>query len=112
MVAGHLTPDVARQAVWLARLAPYRQAEAILAEIGQATLPTTSIWQRVQAAGGQFTALEAAERARTMDLPEKWAPPSRMEKSDQRLGVAMNGFMVHLRDKGWKEIKLDALIAR
>lgn len=109
VVAGHLTPDVARQAVWLAGLVPYRQAEAILAEIGQVTLPATTVWRQVQRAGSQFAALEEAERAQASALPQKWDPPSRAEKSDQRLGVAMDGFMVHLRDEGWKEMKLGAV---
>jgi len=109
VVAEHLTPDVARQAVWLAGLVPYRQAEAILTEIGQVMLPATSIWRRVQQAGSQFATQEEAERAQATALPEKWDPPSRAEKSDQRLGVAMDGFMVHLRDAGWKEMKLGAV---
>lgn len=109
VVAEHLTPDLARQAVWLAGLVPYRQAEAILAEIGQVTLPATGIWRRLQAAGGQFAVLEEKERARAMALPQKWDPPSRAEKADQRLGVAMDGFMVHVRDEGWKEMKLGAV---
>ncbi len=109
VVAEHLTPDVARQAVWLAGLVPYQQAEAILAEIGQVTLPATSIWRRVQQAGSQFAALEDAERMQATALPEKWDPPSRAEKSDQRMGVAMDGFMVQLRAEGWKEMKLGAV---
>jgi hypothetical protein len=109
VVAEHLTPDVARQAVWLAGLAPYRQAEEILAEIGQVLLSATSIWRRLQHCGNQFAALEAAERAQATALPAKWDPPSRAEKSDQRLGVAMDGFMAHLRAEGWKEMKLGAV---
>jgi hypothetical protein len=109
VVAEHLTLDVVRQAVWLAGLVPYREAAAILAEIGQVTLPATSIWRRVQQAGSQFAVLEEAERAQATALPEKWDPPSRAAKSDQRLGVAMDGFMVHLRDEGWKEMKLGAV---
>lgn len=109
VVAEHLTPEVARQAVWLAGLVPYQQAEAILAEIGQVTVPATSIWRRLQHAGRQFAAQEEAERAQATALPEKWEPPSRAEKSDQRMGVAMDGFMVHLRDEGWKEMKLGAV---
>ena len=35
VVAEHLTPDVARQAVWLAGLVPYRQAEAIWPRLGR-----------------------------------------------------------------------------
>lgn len=109
VVAEHLSQDVARQAVWLAGLVPYKQAEAILAEIGQVTLSATSIWRRLQQCGSQFAALEEVERAQATALPQKWDPPSRAEKSDQRMGVAMDGFMVHLRDEGWKEMKLGAV---
>jgi hypothetical protein len=109
VVAEHLTPDVARQAVWLAGLVPYQQAEAILAEIGRVSLSATSIWRRLQQCGKQFAVLEAAERAQATALPEKWDPPSRAQKLDQRMGVAMDGFMVHLRDEGWKEMKLGAV---
>jgi hypothetical protein len=109
VVAEHLTQDVARQAVWLAGLVPYRQAEAILAEIGQVTLPTTGIWRRVQHSGSQFAALEETERVQAIALPEQWDPPSRAVKSDQRMGVAMDGFMVHVQDEGWKEMKLGAV---
>lgn len=109
VVAEHVTPDVARQAVWLAGLVPYRQAEAILAEIGQVTVPATSIWRQVQQAGRVFAAQEEAERVRATARPEKWDPPSRAEKADRRLGVAMDGFMVRLCAEGWKEMKLGAV---
>jgi hypothetical protein len=109
VVEGHFSPGVARQAVWLAGLVPYDQAEAILAEIGQVTISASSIWRRLQGWGSQFAALEAAERAQANALPEKWEPPSRAEKADQRMGVAMDGFMVHVLDEGWKEMKLGAV---
>lgn len=109
VVAEHFTPSVARQAVWLARLVPYEQAEAILAEIGRVTLSATSIWRRLLVWGQRFAELEAAERAQANALPEKWEPPSRSEVTDQRKGVAMDGFMVHVLKEGWKEIKLGAV---
>lgn len=109
VVGEHLTPDVARLAVWLAGLVPYQQAEAILAEIGHVTVPATSIWRRLQQVGSEFARQEAAERAQATALPEKWDPPSRAEQSDQRLGVSLDGFMVHLRSEGWKEMKLGAI---
>ena len=111
VVAEHLSQDVARQAIWLAGLVPYKQAEAILAEIGQVALSATSIWRRLQHYGGQFAALEEAERLQATALPEQWQPPSRAEQSDQRMGVAMDGFMVHVRNEGWKEMKLGAVFA-
>lgn len=109
VVEEHFSQGVARQAVWLAGLVPYAQAAAILAEIGQVTISATSIWRRLQAWGSQFAALEEAERAQANALPEKWQPPSRAEKADQRMGVAMDGFMVHILDEGWKEMKLGAV---
>jgi len=109
VVEGHFSQGVVRQAVWLAGLVPYDQAEAILAEIGQVTISASSIWRRLQVWGSQFMTLEDAERAQANTLPEKWEPPSRAEKSDQRMGLAMDGFMVHILDEGWKEMKLGAV---
>jgi hypothetical protein len=109
VVAEHFSPGVARQAVWLAGLVPFEQAEAILAEIGQVTISASSIWRQLQAWGGQFAVLEEAERAQANALPERWQPPSRAEQADQRMGVAMDGFMVHILAEGWKEMKLGAV---
>ena len=109
VVAEHFSPGVARQAVWLAGLAPYEQAEAILAEIGGVTISATSIWRRLQVWGQRFADLEATEQAQANALPEQWEPPSRAEVSDQRMGVAMDGFMVPILEEGWKEMKLGAV---
>jgi hypothetical protein len=106
VVEEHLSPAVARQAVWLAGLVPYQQAEAILWEIGQVGISATSIWRRLQKWGRRFALLEEAERAAANALPERWDPPSRAVAADQRLGVAMDGCMVHLLAEGWKELKL------
>jgi hypothetical protein len=89
-------------------LEPDDQAAAILAQIGQVTISASSMWRRVQVWGSQFAALEAAERPQANALPEKWTPPSGTEKADQRMGVAMDGFMVHSLDEGGKEMKLGA----
>ena len=109
VVEEHFSPGVARDAVWLAGLVPYEQAEAILAQIGHMTMSASTIWRQLQAWGSQFAALEEAERAQANALPEKWDPPSRAEKSDQRIGVGMDGFMVRILDEGWKEMKLGAV---
>jgi hypothetical protein len=109
VVEGHFSRGVVRQAVWLAGLVPYDQAEAILVEIGQVSISSTSIWRCLQGWGNRFAVLEEAERVQANALPEKWQPPSRREQSDQRMGVALDGFMVHVRDEGWKEMKLGAV---
>lgn len=98
-----------RQAVWLSGLVPYAQAEAILHEIGEVNISRCSIWRRSEEWGARFQALETAERAAANALPEQWEPPSRAVVPDQRMGVAMDGMMVHVRQEGWKELKVGAV---
>jgi len=100
---------VIRQAVWLSGLVPYAQAEAILHEIGEVNISRCSIWRRSEEWGARFQALETAERAAANALPEQWEPPSRAVVPDQRMGVAMDGMMVHVRQEGWKELKVGAV---
>ena len=100
---------MARQAVWLSGLVPYEQAEAILQEIGQVNISRCSIWRRADVWGERFKALEEQDRRQANALPEKWQPPSRAVESDRRMGVAMDGMMVHVRQEGWKELKLGAV---
>jgi hypothetical protein len=100
---------IARQAVWLGGLVPFEQAEKILQQIGQVNISRCSIWQRSQVWGAKFKALAEAERAQANALPEKWQPPSRDVEPDRRMGVAMDGLMVHIRKEGWKELKAGAV---
>jgi hypothetical protein len=100
---------IARQAVWLAGIVPFEQAERILQEIGQVNISRCSIWRRTGVWGAKFKALEEAERAKANALPEKWQPPSREVEPDRRMGVAMDGLMVHIRKEGWKELKAGAV---
>ena len=91
---------MARLGVWLGGLvASYREAEAILRQIGGINISWGSIWQRVQVWGAQLAALAERERQQANALPEHWTPPSRAEVSDQRMGVALDGTMVHIKDE-------------
>lgn len=104
---GHWSEAVARDAVWLSGVAPsYEAAEAILQRIGRMNISSSSVWRRVQEWGDKFKALAEAERAQATALPIKWAAPSRAEVGDQRMGVAMDGTMVHILEEGWKELKV------
>ena len=103
------SPGVVRHALRLAGSVPYEEAAEILAQIGMIEISASSIWRRLQAWGEQFAALEEQERVRANALPERWQPPSRAEKADQRMGVAMDGFMVPILAEGWKEMKLAAV---
>jgi hypothetical protein len=109
LVDGLWSEDIARQAVWLSGLLPFEQAEAVLQEIGQLNISRSSIWRRTQIWGAQFKALEDVGRAQANAMPEKWQPPSREVEPDRRMGVAMDGMMVHIRKEGWKELKVGAV---
>ena len=98
---GGWSEGLARQAVWLSGLVPFEQAESILQEIGQVNMSRCSIWRRSQAWGAKFQDLEDRERSQANAVPEKWQPPSRAVEPDRRMGVAMDGMMVHVRQEGW-----------
>lgn len=78
----------------------------MLSRIGQVTMSRPSVWRCTQAAGQRIQALAEAERRRAVRLPEKWEPPSRAAVKDQRMGVAMDGAIIFIREEGWKEVKI------
>lgn len=99
-----------RLAVWLSgAVSSFALVEEVLARVGEVSLSCASIWRATQAAGAQFQTLEATERARATALPAQWAPPSRAEVADQRMGAALDGAIVPLRGEGWKEVKIATL---
>jgi hypothetical protein len=98
---------LAREVAYLSgAVSSFGLVSAILQRIGQITLSETSVWRCVQGVGSRFQALEAKERERANALPEQWEPPSRAAVSDQRMGVSMDGATLHIRQEGWKEVKI------
>ena len=101
---------MARLSVWLGGLvASYREAETILRQVGGINISRGSLWQRAQVWGAQFAAVAEQERQQANALPEQWAPPSRAEVTDQRMGVALDGAMMNIKTEGWKEVKVGAV---
>lgn len=99
----HWSEGVAKQAIWLSRIVDFEKAEGILQEIGQMAISDRSVWRRAQEWGERFGAMEAAERARANALPGKWEAPYREVRQARRMGVAMDGSKIHIREEGWKE---------
>lgn len=105
--AGVWSEGLTREAVYVsAAVDSFELAKSILQRIGQIEISQPSIWRCTQEAGGRFRALEEARRLRATALPEQWDPPSRAEVADQRMGVSMDGASVHVRQEGWKELKV------
>jgi hypothetical protein len=84
----------------------FELAEEMLRRIGHVEMSRTSIWRRTQAVGAKFRTLEERESQRATALPEQWTPPSRAHVADQRMGVALDGALLNIRQEGWKEVKI------
>jgi hypothetical protein len=96
-------------AVWLSGIVDYDQVEEILAKVGQITISDSSVWRQAQVWGAGFQALVEAERIRSNLLPGRWGAPCKRAEPKGRMGVSMDGGMIHIRDEGWKELKVGSL---
>jgi hypothetical protein len=92
--------------VWLSGQVDYSLAEEVLREVGELRLSDTSIWRRAKRWGEKIKALEAVRIAGAMGVPQQEGVVRGESKTAQRIGVAMDGMMVHVREEGYKELKV------
>src|SRR5512135_1593101 len=107
----HWSESVAKYAVWLSGLVTFAEAATILATIGEIPISTSSIWRRVGVWGPKCQALEATQRAASAATPTREELNQTVPLGSQDLGVAMDGGMVHIREEGWKELKVGCVFA-
>jgi hypothetical protein len=107
----HWSESVVKYAVWLSGLVTFAEATTILATIGEIPISTSSIWRRVAVWGLQCQALEATQRAASAAVPTREELNQIVPPEGQDLGVAMDGGMVHIREEGWKELKVGCVFA-
>jgi len=96
---------VCQLAVWLSGLVSYARADEILAKVGRIDISTSSLWRRSQVWGQRFVQVEERDQARAaeVEMPAGIVPGEAMRA--ERLGVAMDGWMILIRQEGWKEVK-------
>jgi hypothetical protein len=102
----HWSEAVSRLSVWLSGLTDFASAAEILERVGGIHTSSGSTWQRMQKWGEAYRQAERKEQtsAQTVELRQGIVPGERREA--QRMGVGMDGFLIHLRQEGWKEVKL------
>jgi len=100
----HWSEQVAKQAVWLSGLVPYEEAAEILQRVGQIAISKSSIWRRVKRWGTAMQAVEARQQVKAYELAEP--QPQDPNRSRGKMGVAMDGALVHIVGEGWKELKV------
>jgi len=97
---------IVKQAVWLSGIADFELAGEILQEIGQVNISTASIWRLSRKWGERIKALEAQEQVQANQVVSEQDSRTRREAQTERMGVAMDGTMIHIRQEGWKELKV------
>ena len=98
--------QVIKQAVWLSGLATYEQAGEILRKIGGVEISTKSVWRCVEKWGSKLEQLEGLQMAKAYDFEQGEFDRNR---SLEPMGAAMDGTMVHIREEGWKELKVGSI---
>lgn len=94
---------------WLSGIVDYETVEEILNKVGQVHISDSSVWRQVQNWGQGFQSIAETERIRSYLLPGRWGAPCKQAEPKGRMGVAMDGGMIHIRDEGWKELKVGSL---
>ena len=101
--------SVSELAVWVGGQVSFELASEILERVGGIKLSAASIWRDVQKWGQALVELEAVECQRANATPGREEIIPGTPVSQQRKGVAIDGWLVHIREEGWKEVKLGAV---
>lgn len=101
----HWSEGVVKEAVWLSALMPYDRVAETLERIGQIPISATTVWRLTQEYGEEFRQWEERERKVANALPSE-EEPEQGKRKGKRMGVAMDGGMIHIRGEGWKELKV------
>jgi hypothetical protein len=100
---------VSKLSVWLSGLVPFERAAEVLEQVGRIRTSRGSVWQQSSLWGSKFQAEEekVQKMAAEVDLRNGVVPGE--EKVARRMGVSMDGGMIHIRGEGWKEAKIGCI---
>jgi hypothetical protein len=98
---------VLKEMIWLSgAVHSFEEAEEVFARIGHLHISDSSIWRRKEAWGEQFKEVEEARRKKANTLGSANSFREQVLGSEKRMGVSMDGTMVHILHEGWKELKV------
>jgi hypothetical protein len=102
---GGWSSETIRLAVWLSGQVSFEQAAEILRQVGRVEMSASSIWRRVEKWGNALLEWEARERARANAVASREQPQPGEVRHNRRMGFGLDGWMVNIRQEGWKEVK-------
>jgi hypothetical protein len=100
------SPGLQRDFVWVSSLVPYEQASQVVARFGRQLVAANTLWRYTQRHGER---LLEAEQTRQAAAQINATPPPRTAEACQPKSLSMDGGMVHIRDEGWKEMKVASI---
>ena len=96
-----------KEVVWLSGLVVFERAEEILGRVGQIAISDSSIWRRAQEGGERFQEVLEAEQEKANRVgKQSEGIPCKQRARERRMGSSMDGTMIHIREEGWKELKV------
>jgi hypothetical protein len=97
---------VSKLSVWLSGLVAYERAAEVMEQVGRIRTSRGSVWQQGHMWGSKFQAEEEKLQKMGAEI-ELWNGVVPGEaKVAKRMGVSMDGGMIHIRGEGWKEAKI------
>jgi hypothetical protein len=102
----HWSEGVVKLMTWLSGIVDYRRAQEILERVGQISTSDSSVRRQAQVWGTEFQRIMEEERIRANVLVGRWGEPCTVAAPKGRMGIAMDGGMIHIRKEGWKELKI------
>ena len=80
----------------------FEDAAEILEQVGGIQLSASSAWRTTQQYGSQFKKQEEAQADAAQHKPVETMPTV----GEERLGAALDGAIIYVREEGWKELKV------
>lgn len=84
----------------------YGDVAEVLERIGRLGMSQGSIWRRVEKWGAICEGVLGQEQEQANCVPNRGTIIRGIEAQEERLGASMDGAMVHIKDEGWKELKI------
>ena len=107
--AKHWSEGALKLIVWLSGIIDYEKVEQVLEKVGQMDISDSTVWRQAQNWGEGFQSIAEVERIRSSLLPGRWGTPCKRAEPKGRMGASMDGGMVHIRNEGWKELKVGSI---
>lgn len=107
LVEKNWSAGIVKEAVWLSgTMKSYEEAAEVLERIGRIAISDSTIWRQVESRSSQIGQFLAQQQVVATALPKAGEAPRQASAGADCMGVGMDGAMVHLRDEGWKELKV------